>query len=163
MDPALNQFRQYQTFKFQQLTESERVNFDQIIQSQSDVDNLNDSVNLMFHSARKNCRLSQAQLDTVALNLSHRTVEKFDAQSVSNVLYGLHPYSTATTSVSTLLMAIVYKVSLCDEDFRAQHIGNALYGMQGLDSKHASVRKLISALAEVISVKQSCDPHSFIV
>lgn len=135
------------------------MDYDQCIQSQCDVDrvtpdvidalDVEDTVALLFHTARKNCCLSQDQLDGMALNLSRKTVDVFDAQSVSNVLYGLHPYNSNTMKIDKLLMAIVYKISFSDEDLRAQHIGNSLYGLQGMDSKHLAVRKLILALAEV--------------
>lgn len=143
--------------KFQ--SEIEGINYGKVIQSQGDVDRVTpdaisgldvpDTVALLFHTARKSLSLSQDQLDGMALNLSRKSVDIFDAQSVSNVLYGLHPYNSITRNMDKLLMAIVYKVTLSDEDLRAQHIGNALYGLQGMDSKNVAVRKLILALAEV--------------
>jgi hypothetical protein len=142
------------------LTQSnDSVDFDQLIRTQDDVDNIHmdvikgldvrGMVNLIFHTARMQCRLSTVQLEGLTLNLSRMTIDEFDAQSVSNVLYGLHPYNSTTVGVETLLMAILYKVSLCDEELRAQHISNSLYGLQGMDSKSAAVRKLVSVLAEV--------------
>ena len=74
----------------------------------------------------------------------------FDAQCVSNVMYGLHPYDSTTYHIDSLVTAIAYKVCVCEEEMRSQHIGNVLFGLQGLDSKSSAVRKLIQILAEVV-------------
>jgi hypothetical protein len=142
------------------------INFNTVIQSQQDIDTISidtinrldilTSVELLFHTARKHYHLSQSQLDRVAINISRLHVDThthgytFDAQCVSNVMYGLHPYDSTTYHIDSLVTAIAYKVCVCEEEMRSQHIGNVLFGLQGLDSKSSAVRKLIQILAEVV-------------
>lgn len=108
-----------------------------------------DSVNLMFHTARKNCRLSPAQLEGLTMNLSRKAVESFDAQRVSNLMFGLHPYLFSTKMVEPLISAALHKISLCEEEMRAQQVGNCIFGLQGMDSTNPTVRKFLPILAEV--------------
>ena len=146
-------------FQSLQLPQTPRVNYDQALQTQSDLDGITPEdissldvksmVNLMFHAGRKNYKMNQDQIEEFAMNLSKRDVRQFNAQSVSNLMYGLHIYDSEGVAMGKLLMAIVYKISACDEELRAQHVGNCLYGLQGMDIKKSPVRKLILILAEV--------------
>jgi hypothetical protein len=77
--------------------------------------------------------------------------EPFDAQAVSNSLYGLQGMSSEHVEVREMLRVLTAQVSSCDEPLVAQSVGNALYGLQGMSSECEEAREMLRVLARQVS------------
>lgn len=69
-----------------------------------------------------------------------------DAQSLSNMMYGMKGMTSYQPETLALLKALAPKVRECTERFKPQHVGNCLYALQGMSSRHNEVLIFLHAL-----------------
>jgi very-short-patch-repair endonuclease len=76
--------------------------------------------------------------------------EEFNAQVVSNALYGLQNMKSDVREVKDVLAALAHKIEGCRKELSAQAVGNALYGLQSMSSDVQEVKDVLAALAPKI-------------
>lgn len=73
--------------------------------------------------------------------------KQFNAQHLSDSIYGLHELSSNHEEVRNLIKALTKKIKNCtDKGFNSQEVYDVLYGMQRMNCKRGAVRSMIAAL-----------------